>query len=588
MAKKEIKTDFWVYSLLQSANIDATAQGSNIKEVDEALKSASKKGTGESGFPDFTAKVKDFLIVIEDKSDLSKHCKLDSNSCIDLDNIKSITDYAVNGAIHYAKHLAKNTSFKKIIAIGVSGDEKHHKISPYFINEIGRVEELKEIEDFIVLNEFNIDEYYTKEILKEYTEEERITEDIIKYASILHEDLRIYGSLIETQKHIVVSGILLALEEIKHKNFSIDNLNGDSNTTDGDKIYKAVEENLKRANVRPEVKKDKLLAQFSIIKNMPNINEINNNLGKTPLKHYTEFLNKYIHQHMRSSEDILGRFYSEFMSYSGGNGKNLGIVLTPRHICELFCELADLKPDDVIFDPCCGTGGFLVSAMNNMISKTNDIMQKNNIRQNQLFGFELQPFMFAVATTNMVLRGDGKSNLNNEDFLKQNPKQLQTDCEATVGFMNPPYSQGKVDKNLTEISFTEHLCNSILKGGKVIVIIPQSAVTGKTKEEKAIKESILKKHTLEGVITLNKNTFYRVGTNPCIAIFTAGIPHDYKNKICKFINFEDDGFEVQKHKGLIKTIHAKDRKEYLLKVWRDETEAETKFCVKTTIEAEDE
>lgn len=196
--------------------------------------------------------------------------------------------------------------------------------------------------------------------------------------------------------------------------------------------------------------------------------------------------------------------------------------------------------------------------------------------------------MFAVATTNMVLRGDGKSNLNNEDFLKQNPKQLQTDCEATVGFMNPPYSQGKVDKNLTEISFTEHLCNSILKGGKVIVIIPQSAVTGKTKEEKAIKESILKKHTLEGVITLNKNTFYRVGTNPCIAIFTAGIPHDYKNKVCKFINFEDDGFEVQKHKGLIKTIHAKDRKEYLLKVWRDETEAETKFCVKTTIEAEDE
>lgn len=591
MAKKEIKTDFWVYSLLQSANIDAIAQGSNIKEIDEALKSASKKGTGESGFPDFTAKVKDFLIVIEDKSDLSKHCKLDSNSCIDLDNIKSITDYAVNGAIHYAKHLAKNTSFKKIIAIGVSGDEKHHKISPYFINEIGRVEELKEIEDFIVLNEFNIDEYYTKEILKEYTEEERITEDIIKYASILHEDLRIYGSLIETQKHIVVSGILLALEEIKHKNFSIDNLNGDSNTTDGDKIYKAVEENLKRANVRPEVKKDKLLAQFSIIKNMPNINEINNNLGKTPLKHYTEFLNKYIHQHMRSSEDILGRFYSEFMSYSGGDGKNLGIVLTPRHICELFCELADLKPDDVIFDPCCGTGGFLVSAMNNMLSKVSetDKERRQAIKEKQLWGIEENPDMFSIATTNMILRGDGKSNLENKDFLMQNPSDLQKDICATVGMMNPPYSQGsKANPNLYEIAFTEHLLDSLSKNARVIVIIPQSAVTGKTKEEKAIKESILKKHTLEGVITLNKNTFYRVGTNPCIAIFTAGIPHDYKNKICKFINFEDDGFEVQKHKGLIKTIHEKDRKEHLLKVWRGETEAETKFCVKTTIEAEDE
>ena len=590
MAKKEIKTDYWVYSLLQSANIKATPQGSDIEEVNEALKSASKKGTGNIGFPEFTAKVKDFLIVIEDKSDLSKHCKLDSNSCIDLESPKSVTDFAVNGAIHYAKHLAQNTSFKKIIAIGVSGDERHHKISPYFVNEVGRVDELKELEDFIVLNEFHIDEYYTKEVLKEDTNEEKITEDIIKYASILHEDLRNYGNLRETQKPIVVSGILLALEEIKHKNFSIDNLNGDSNTTDGDKIYKAVEENLKRANVRPEVKKDKLLAQFSIIKNMPKINEVNKNLGKTPLKHYAEFLNKYIHRHMRSSEDILGRFYSEFMSYSGGDGQTLGIVLTPKHICELFCELSDLKPDDIVFDPCCGTGGFLVSAMNNMLSKVSetDKERRQAIREKQLWGIEENPDMFSIATTNMILRGDGKSNLENKDFLMQNPSDLQKDICATVGMMNPPYSQGsKANPNLYEIAFTEHLLDSLSKNARVIVIIPQSAVTGKTKEEKAIKESILKKHTLEGVITLNKNTFYGIGTNPCIAVFTAYKPH-YKDKICKFINFGNDGWEVQKHKGLVKTIHAKDRKEHLLKVWFDRMEAEAKFCIKTVIEPNDE
>lgn len=64
------------------------------------------------------------------------------------------------------------------------------------------------------------------------------------------------------------------------------------------------------------------------------------------------------------------------MRFSGGDAQSLGIVLTPRHITDLFCELADLKPYDIILDPCCGTGGFLVSAMNNMISKTNDIMQK--------------------------------------------------------------------------------------------------------------------------------------------------------------------------------------------------------------------
>lgn len=154
--------------------------------------------------------------------------------------------------------------------------------------------------------------------------------------------------------------------------------------------------------------------------------------------------------------------------------------------------------------------------------------------------------------------------------------------------MNPPYSQGsKQNSNLYEIAFTEHLLNSIVEDGRVAVIVPQSSVTGKTTDEKNIKRNILKKHTLEGVITLNKNTFYGVGTNPCIAVFTVGIPH-HKNKVCKFINFENDGFEVAKHIGLVETASAKDKKQHLLDVWFDRIEPETKFCVKTTIEVDDE
>ena len=154
--------------------------------------------------------------------------------------------------------------------------------------------------------------------------------------------------------------------------------------------------------------------------------------------------------------------------------------------------------------------------------------------------------------------------------------------------MNPPYSMGsKNNPSLYEINFTEHLLNSVVQDGKVVVIVPQSTMVGKTKEEQAIKENILKYHTLEGVITLSKTTFYGVGTNPCIAVFTAGVPH-YKNKKVKFINFEKDGFEVQKHRGLIETIEAKDKKQHLLDVWFDKIEAETKFCVSTNIESEDE
>ena len=589
MAKKEVNTDYWVKSLLDDAELNLEPQGSSIVEINNALKTASKSGTGKSGFPEFIGVVKDFLIVIEDKAELAKHIKLDNNGLISSE-IKNIKSYAVNGAFFYGNHLAKNTTYNKIIAFGISGDERKHRISPIYIDETEYYRELPDVESFITFNEDNIDEYYIREILKEETNEDKDVYEILKDAEELHEDLRNYGSLKDIDKPLVVSGILLALREAEFKNFAIDKLTGDSIKTDGDKIYDAIRSNLTRANVSPDVKKDKILSQFSIIKDAKILNEKNDTLGKTPLRHYTEFLNNKIYRNIRfvnSSEDYLGRFYGEFMSYSGGDGQTLGIVLTPKHIADLFCDLVELTEDDIVLDPCCGTGGFLVASMHHMLSKTMDEYKRKNIKQKSLHGFELQSYMFTIATTNMILRGDGKSNLINEDFLKQDNNKLQLK-QSTVGMMNPPYSQGsKQNPNLYELSFTEHLLNSLTIGSRSIVIIPQSSVTGKTAEEKVLKQNILKKHTLEGVITLNGDTFYGVGILPCIAIFTAGEPHP-KNKEAKFINFKDDGFIIKPHIGLVETEQAKDKKQHLLDVWFNKIDAENNFCVKSTVEFSDE
>lgn len=592
MNKKEKSTDLWVYDLLKEADIQLDPQGSKIKEINDALKTASKRGTGNVGFPEYTGVVKDFLIVIEDKSSVSLHERRTEDDLL-AEDIQSTSNYAVNGALFYGKHLSKNTSYNKIITIGVSGNEKRHRISPIFIDERQNYKELPETEGFILFNEDNIDEYYIKEILQEDTVSEKETKEIFKDAAELHEDLRNYGSIQDKDKPLIVSGILLALREADFGNFSVNNLIGDTNerTTDGQKIYKAIKDNLDRANVSPQVKKDKLLSQFSVIRDNTLINEVNDTLGKTPLKHYTEFLQKRVYHNIRynqNGEDYLGRFYGEFMSYSGGDGQTLGIILTPKHITNLFCDLLDIMPNDTVFDPCCGTGGFLISSMHNMLDQTNDVEERRKIKKEQLFGIESQSYMFTIATTNMILRGDGKSNLENSDFLKQNPAKIQKEWHPTVGMMNPPYSQGsKANSDLYEISFTEHLLDCMVEDGRVAVIVPQSTMTGKTKVEKEIKANILKKHTLDGVITLNKDTFYGVGVNPCIAIFTAGVPH-YKDKVCKFINFEDDGYVVAKHVGLVETPNAKDKRQHLLDIWNDVIKAETKFCVKTTIESDDE
>lgn len=333
------------------------------------------------------------------------------------------------------------------------------------------------------------------------------------------------------------------------------------------------------------------MSEFSIIRTSARLNEIDHKLGKTPLKFYTEFLKKNVFDNIKyrsSSEDFIGRFYGEFMSYSGGDGQTLGIVLTPRHICDLFCDLLDIQATDIVLDPCCGTAGFLVAAMHHMLEKAGtDQTKRKSIKKKQLHGFELQSNMFAIAATNMILRDDGNSNIKCEDFLRQIPAQVQLKG-ATVGMMNPPYSQGtKADPSQYELSFVEHMLDSLTEGARAAVIVPQSSMTGKTKDEQAFKESIMKHHTLEGVITCNTDTFYGVGTNPVIAIFTAHEPHP-GDKVCKFIDFRNDGYEVRAHVGLVEGDAAKDKRQHLLDVWFSRAEATSKFCVESTVTAEDE
>lgn len=165
MAKKEVKTDLWVASQLDKCKIQFTAQGSDVKEIDEALSTASKRGTGNAGYPEYVAVVNDFVIVIEDKADLDKHIKLTDTALIET-TTKAITDYAVNGAYFYAKHIAQNSSFKKVFAIGVSGDAKHHRITPLYVDDREGYIELEDVESFTMFNCQNIYEYYLRNVLK--------------------------------------------------------------------------------------------------------------------------------------------------------------------------------------------------------------------------------------------------------------------------------------------------------------------------------------------------------------------------------------------------------------------------------------
>lgn len=588
MINEKSGIDEFMNNEIKSLGVKYYRESSGNIEVQNALKSASKRLNGNVGKPEFTFFSKDFFIVVEDKNDVNLHIYSEGETIV-LDDENIVPKYAVNGAIHYAKHIINHThTIDKAFAIGASGNGHSNKISIYYVdkNEYKFISELNNLNE---IKEKNIEEFYRVSVLRELPKEERELKEVNKIAADLHEDLRNYGSLEGEKKASVVSAILLALEN-EDIIFSVDKLQGlqGEGVKDGEILFDAIDKYLRNNSLMPHAKIGELKDNFNFIQNDLTLNRVREDLGMTPLKYFTIKLNEKLKKNIKHSDmDILGNFYGEFVKYGGSDGNSLGIVLTPRHITNLMCDLIDINENDYVLDPCCGSGGFLIAAMNKMLEKTNDENKKAKIKQEQLHGIELQQKLFTIATTNMILRGDGKSNLKRDDIFHVE-KELYKD-KITKALINPPYSQAKTKNlsHLSEISFINETLSLMKTDSKLAAIIPQSTMIGKTKNDKNYKREILETHSLDTVITLNKDTFYGVGVNPCIAIFTAGVPQDDKKRV-NFINFSDDGYVVRKHVGLVGDGTEKSKKEYLLNVLNDYEDADTNFLVKAPITWEDE
>ncbi|MEW4355119.1 N-6 DNA methylase [Streptococcus pneumoniae] len=589
-------TDQYVRREIEKFGIRYDEQGSSHPDIAKALKGASKQGKTGVGKPEFVLQILDYLIVIEDKRDNSRLIKKDKEEIAK--DISSLVHFAVNGAVHYAKHIVtKTTLFDEVIAIGITGDEESHEIQPVLVSRIeGQVKEriLPRLSSLQELHPAYINEWYSVNVLGEYSTEQKRIFELQNVSRELHEDLRNYASLEGENKATVVSAILLALNE---PDFDIKTLTGNKLNkkgkvidNDGKRILKSVKDYIETEGIMPEDKVNILLNKFSFLETSIKLNETNMTLGVSPLHYFAKKLEAKVIHHFKQNTnyDILGNFYGEFVKYGGSDGNGLGIVLTPHHITELMTELIDIQSNDYVLDPACGSGAFLISAMNRMTERASNEEEVKHIKKHQLLGVELQEKMFTVATTNMILRGDGKSNLQLNDMFSVSGEEMQSQNVNKILF-NPPYSQGKTDKTLTEINFIKHALDMLVVGGKLAVIVPQSTMVGKSKEEKKYKKKILEKHTLEMVITVNKNTFHGVGTNAVIAIFEAGKKHDIERKKVKFVNFEDDGFVVRKHIGLVDDGSAKEKRQYLFDVINgNEDDYTTRFMVKSTIQPDDE
>ena len=514
-------------------------QRTKNKSIADLLKKASKKGTGRHGLPEFIItfpSTMDLVILIECKAELKYH-KSKQNE------VSNPEKYAVDGVLHYSEFLKQNYN---VIAIAVSGENKDKlMVSNFFIRK--NTDDVKEIDTkklLLVYDYLNIfEEKETAETLK--------NENILFFASELNQELYNY-SIPENERATIISGILIALQ---NKNFQSSYHVEKKPSELVEDLLTAINRVLKSKKMGEKTKI--LMGEYGKISQSSNLaiaNKIRNkDTGEdepnTLLRDLISELENKVFPYTKYEHigyDILGQFYSEFIRYVYGD-KKLGLILTPQHITELFVDIANINVHDIIYDNCCGTAGFLIKGMDKLMNLAiNEKTIKSNIYKNQLIGVEERSDMFTYACSNMMMRGDGKSNIYLGNSLSKILKNKIKKHKPNKGFLNPPYST-----SVSELEFIYHNLDCLEKDGLCVAIIPINCVLAQTGIDYDWKKKLTEKHTLEAVFSMSNELFNpSASIVPAIIVFKAHIPHpnDYETY---FGYWKDDGFVKIKHIGRV-------------------------------------
>ena len=575
-------------------------------EIEKALSDYFTKNGGiGANRPDAKLLLQDknlnyFPILIEYKGYKGKLVKLNTDGQVENQtsknqpNFKNINSFAVNGAVHYANALLHHTSYTDIIAIGMTGykDEAgkiQHEIGVYYVSKsnLGAGQKVGEFSDLSFLAPQNFDSFIEKvktltlsqaeiDKLKAQREKEidtslvRLNNDIYQNEKGLGENDRVYlvaASIIAT---LGIPGKVTPLEKSDLKS-SIEEGN-----RDGDIILRKIKAFLNEKKI-PKEKKDLIVRTLENTLTTENINKVIG--GESQLKRvFTKIVDDLgIYYKIGLTTDFTGKLFNEMYGWLGFSQDKLNdVVLTPSYVANLLVKLARVNKDSYVWDFATGSAGLLVAAMNEMlddakntITSPDELAQKEIvIKAEQLLGLELLSSVYMLAILNMILMGDGSSNILNMDSL--------ADFDGNYGFgktedkfpadafvLNPPYSANGNGMNFVERAL------GMMNKGYAAIIIQNSAGSGKAI---TYTKKILAKHTLIASIKMPIDIFIgKASVQTNIYVFKVNEPH-HKDEPVKFIDFSNDGYTRTNRKkannNLKDTNQAKERYEELVSLVR--------------------
>ena len=592
---------------LKSYKLDYKLEQESLNsEIDKALSDYfTKIGGVGANRPDAKLLLQDkslnfYPVLIEYKGYKDKLVKLDADGKVENrtaknePNFKNINSFAVNGAVHYANAILHHTSYTDIIAIGVTGhkDEAgkiHHQIGVYYVSKsnFGVGQKVGEFSDLSFLADKNFDAFIERvnqlslsqeelDKIKHQREKEidssltKLNNDIYQNEKGLGENDRVYlvaASIIAT---LGIPGKVSPLEKNDLKSST------EKGNTDGEIVVRKIEAFLGEKDL-PKEKKDLIVRTLTNTLTTDNINKVHN--GESQLKRvFVKIVDDLgIYYKIGLTTDFTGKLFNEMYSWLGFTQDKLNdVVLTPSYVATLLVKLARVNKDSYVWDFATGSAGLLVAAMNEMlndakntVNSPQELAQKElKIKAEQLLGLELLSSVYMLAILNMILMGDGSSNILNKDSLTDFDGyygfgETQNKFPADAFVLNPPYSAKG-----NGMSFVEKALGMMNKGYAAI-IIQNSAGTGKAVE---YNRRILQKHTLLASIKMPIDLFIgKSSVQTQIYVFKVNEKHE-KDEMVKFIDFSNDGYTRTNRKkasnNLKDTDRARERYEELVNLVR--------------------
>ena len=575
-------------------------------EIDEALRKAPSKNGGDGcNYPDIklflqTKTGRKIPVMIEvkgTKGDLIKYNELN-----EIENIKkdgtphyaNIKKYAVNGAIHYANAIIDYTeSYSEVIAIGMNGYKDATKdtvteLGIYYVSKdnFSIPKEIGKYSDLSFLSKDNLGKLLEKIDMINLSEEEKEkkTKDFenqieIKLKALnqkMHDDLKIsVGSRVQ-----LVAGLIMAAIGVPNKVSPLDiaDLKGNTgkSSNDGKTVVDKISDFLSEKKI-PDEKKDLIVSDLSKVFIYSDLYKPIN--GESKIKTIYKVIKDDIMPIFTSAKhlDFTGRLFNVLNEWVDiPDGERNDVVLTPRYVCELMAKLCKVNKDSYVWDYAAGSAGFLISAMKQMIKdaeqniKSPKVLDQKiaNIKYHQLLGVEKRADIYMLAVLNMIMMGDGSTNILHKDSLTEFEGNYEQGDDAgkpfpaNVFLLNPPYSaDGKgfvfVKKALSK-----------MKSGRAAILIQENAGSGKglpyTKE-------ILGNNTLVASIHMSDIFCGKASVQTAIYVFDVGVAHN-KDNMVKFIDFSNDGYTRQNRKkssadvNLKNTDHAVERYEEIVDI----------------------